>query len=439
VRRLLAVALVLAAAVGAGDASGTQSAAPALVGDATSATATKLAFASWCGSPATGDRVPNVVAGNPVHWVYVLPSDGPDRLSTVASVMQSDAEQVDGWWRGQDPTRTPRNDLAAFSCGNQLDITTVRSSRSGASLESLQVRFLALVDTMRQAGLTSPATKYLAYYDGPAPDGNVCGQGGGDAPGFGVAVVYYQSCSGVSTAVVAAHEFLHTLGAVATGAPHDCTGDSMGHTCDNTHDLMYPSAGGDPLAAKILDPGRDDYYGHSGSWIDTQDSPWLLRTDAQTPLTVNVSGPGSVSADVPGLLCETACVTTWNTGQRLVLTATPRAGERLVRWTGACTGSATCDVAVTPGKSVSAFFAPASFPLTVAVAGKGTVRSATSGIACRPRCSASLRSYTPVRLTATPARGWRFRAWSGGCTGRKAMCTLPMKAATSARATFARA
>jgi hypothetical protein len=353
--------------------------------------------------------------------------------------MQSDAEQVDGWWRGQDPTRTPRNDLATFSCGSQLDITTVRSSRSGASLESLQVRFLALVDTMRQAGLTSPATKYLAYYDGPAPDANVCGQGGGDALGFGVAVVYYQSCSGVSTAVVAAHEFLHTLGAVAPGAPHDCTGDSMGHTCDDPHDLMYPAAGGDPLAAKILDPGRDDYYGHPGSWVDAQDSPWLVRIDAQTPLTVNVSGPGSVSADVPGLLCETACTTTWNTGQRLALTATPGAGERLVRWTGACTGSATCDVAVTPGKSVSAFFAPASFRLTVAVAGKGTVRSATARIACRLRCSASLRSYMPVRLTATPARGWRFHAWGGGCTGRKATCILSMKAATSARATFARA
>ena len=438
-RRLLAVALVLAAAVGAGDASGTQSAGPALVGRATTATAPKLASASWCGSPATGDRVPNVVAGNPVHWVYLLPSDGPDRLSTVASAMQADAEQVDGWWRGQDPTRAPRNDLAAFSCGNQLDITTVRSSRSGASLESLQLRFLALVDSMRQAGLTSPATKYLAYYDGPAPDGNVCGQGGGDPLGFGVAVVYYQSCTGVSTALVAAHEFLHSLGAVATGAPHDCTGDSVGHTCDDTHDLMYPSAGSDPLAAKILDPGRDDYYGHSGSWIDTQDSPWLVRTNAQTPLTVTVFGPGSVSADVPGLLCEVTCTTTWNTGQRLVLTATPRAGERLVRWTGACTGSAACNVAVTPAKPVSAFFAPASFPLTVAVAGKGTVRSAAVGIACRPTCSASLRSYTPVRLTATPARGWRFRAWSGGCTGRKATCTLPMNAATSARATFARA
>src|SRR5262249_54766586 len=319
----------------------------------------------------------------PVHWVYVVPSDGQDRLSTtVASVMQSSAEEIDGWWRGQDPTRTPRNDLAGFPCGAQLDITTVRTSRSSAELAPLQIRFLALVDALRQAGLTSPATKYLVFYDGPSTDENVCGQGGGDTGGFGVAVVYYQSCGGVSPAVVAAHEFLHTLGAVATGAPHNCVGPSSGHTCDNTHDLMYPAAGGEPLAAKILDPGRDDYYGHSGGWVDTQDSSWLLRLDAQTPLTVNLSGPGSVTADVPGLLCETTCTTTWNSGQRLTLTATPQPGSRLVRWTGACTGAADCVLSVGPGKTVTALFAPASFRLTVAVAGKGTVRSSSAGIAC---------------------------------------------------------
>ena len=72
------------------------------------------------------DRAPNGVAGNPVHWVYAIPSDGADNLAALASVMQADAEQIDVWWRGQDPARTPRNDIASFSCGAQLDITTVR-------------------------------------------------------------------------------------------------------------------------------------------------------------------------------------------------------------------------------------------------------------------------------------------------------------------------
>ena len=88
------------------------------------------------------------------------------------------------------------------------------------------------------------------------------------------------------------HELLHTLGAVPPGAPHSCPGASAGHTCDNPNDLMYPSTAGEPLSAKILDPGRDDYYGHSGGWIDTQDSPWLVHLGAQTPLVQHAARLG---------------------------------------------------------------------------------------------------------------------------------------------------
>jgi hypothetical protein len=201
---------------------------------------------------------------------------------------------------------------------------------------------------------------------------------------------------------------------------------------------MNPAIGGDPLASKLLDPGRDDYYGHPGSWTDTQDSAWLVRLDSQAPLAVTVSGPGSVSADVPGLLCAASCTTTWNSGQRIALTATPRSGSRLVRWSGACTGTIACNVTVAPGKAVTAVFGPASFRLTVAVSGRGAIRSSRAGITCRPRCAASFPSFSPVRLTATPAKGWKLRSWSGACRGARPMCTVPMSAATSARATFVR-
>src|SRR6185503_10806110 len=223
------------------------------------------ALTAWCGSAAQSDRVPNVVAGNPIHWIYLLPSDGPDNLGSVATVMQSDAEQLDAWWRGQDSTRAPRNDLATFPCATQLDITTVRSSRTGSQLAPLDGRFSLLFDTLEQAGFTSRFTKYLVYYDGPSDEDNVCGQGGSNDPsGFGMAVVFYRSCVGISTAAAAAHEFLHTTGAVPDGTPHACTGDSSGHTCDSDVDIMYPFIGPNGLSVKVLDPGRDDYYGHSG-------------------------------------------------------------------------------------------------------------------------------------------------------------------------------
>jgi hypothetical protein len=396
------------------------------------------ALTAWCGSAATADRVPNVIAGNPVHWVYAIPSDGADSLPTLADVMQSDADQIDAWWRGQDPTRVLRNDVATFPCGQQLDITTLRLTRSSAQLAPLQGRFNAIVDGLGSAGLDSSFTKYVVYYDGPTADANVCGQGGSIGSGFGAAVVYYRSCVGVSTAAVTAHEVLHTLGAVSRSAPNDCGGEKSGHTCDTEFDLMYPAIGGESLAEKVLDPGRDDYYGHSGGWTDTQDSAWLVRLDAQTPLSVTIAGPGTVSADVPGLQCAATCTTTWNSGQRLNLAATPSAGSKLVRWSGACTGAAGCGVSVTQGAAVTATFAPMVFRLSVSVAGRGAVRSSRAGITCRPRCSATFPSFAPVRLTATPAKGWKLRSWSGACRGSSRTCTVPMSAATSARATFVR-
>lgn len=395
--------------------------------------------ATWCGTASQLDRAPNAIAGHPVHWVYAIPSDGVDRLSSIGSVMQADAEEIEAWWRAQDPTRAPRNDLTAFACGQQLDITTVRLAQSASQLSSLGGRFGAVFNAMGAAGLRSSFTKYVVYYDGPVDDDNVCGQGGSDSSGFGLAVVYYQSCAGVSTAAVGVHEVLHTLGAVPRGAPNECRDESDGHTCDDPSDLMHPSISDVPLSAKVLDPGRDDYYGHDGGWLDTQDSVWLVRHDRQAPFALTVSGPGSVTADVPGLQCAQPCTTTWNAETRLALRATPAPGAKLVRWGSSCAGTSACAVTVVPGASVSAFFAPAAFRMTVGISGRGVVRSSTAGITCRPRCSASLPSYTPVTLVATAAKGWRFRSWGGACQGTKRSCRVPMTAAASARAVFVRA
>ena len=398
--------------------------------------AAPTALAAWCGAAATSDLAPNVVAGNPIHWVYMIPSDGADSLSTVAQVMQGDAEQIDGWWRREDPTRAPRNDLASFPCGAQLDITTIRVPLSSAQLSPLAGRFGAIAGALNSVGFSSSFTKYAVYYDGPIAEDNVCGQGGSNGSGFGLAVVYYRSCAGVSTASVAAHEFLHTAGAVPSAAPNECEGERSAHTCDDQRDIMYPFIGAGTLAEKTLDPGRNDYYGHAGGWTDAQDSAWLVRLDGQSPLALNIAGAGSVAADVPGLLCTANCTTTWNTGQRLTLTATPGAGLKLVRWSGACSGDTVCSIAVGAGSTVSALFAPATFRLAVNVTGRGTVRG--PGISCRPRCAASVSSFTPVRLTAAPAKGWKLRSWGGACKGSKRTCAVPMTAATGVRATFVR-
>jgi hypothetical protein len=394
--------------------------------------------ATWCGTPAQADLTPNTLAGFPVHWIYAIPSDGADRFTAFSSAMQTDAEAIDAWWRREDPTRTPRNDLTQLQCGLQLDLTTFRVQLSGAQLAGPDARFGAIFNSLLAANLRSPFTKYIVYYDGPVTENDICGQGGSDSTGFGLAVMYVQACTGVSTASVVAHELLHTFGAVPDGAPHNCPPPSDGHTCDNPSDLMNPFIDLSPLESKLLDPGRDDYYGHSAGFSDSQDSPWLVQVDRQQPLTVTISGGGQVSGNVPGLQCAQTCTTTWNAGTQMSLTATPSAGSKLVRWGGTCGGAGACIVTAAPGSSVSAVFAPLVFRLTVSVGGRGKVRSSRSGITCRPRCSASFPSFVPVRLTAIPAKGWKFRSWTGACRGKNRTCSVPMTAASRARAIFAR-
>jgi hypothetical protein len=353
--------------------------------------------------------------------------------------MQTDAESIDAWWRREDPTRTPRNDLAQLQCGQQLDVTTVRMQQAGAELTGPEGRFGTIFDALDAGGFRSPFTKYLVYYDGPVGDDDICGQGASDSTGFGLAVVYVQACLGVSTAAVAAHELLHTFGAVPDAAPHNCPPPNDGHTCDAPGiDLMHPFVDAQPLETKVLDPGRDDYYGHSAGFGDSQDAAWLVQLDRQQPLTVTVAGPGEVTANVPGLRCAQTCTTTWNANTAMVLLATPSPGAKLVRWSGGCAGSSGCVVNAVPGTTVTALFAPLVYRLTVRVSGRGTVRSSRSGVVCRPRCSAAFPSHVPLRITATPAKGWKLRSWAGACRGKNRSCTVPMTAAASARAVFVR-
>jgi hypothetical protein len=140
---------------------------------------------------------------------------------------------------------------------------------------------------------------------------------------------------------------------------------------------------------------------------------------------------------VPGIDCPASCTTQWDLGSRVSLEARPSTGQRFVRWSGACSGSGPCSVALQAAQSVGVLFAPARFSVVVGVSGRGRVTGA--GAACATaRCSRAAASYSPLRLRATPAPGWRLAGWSGGCNGRAATCTLAMTKAATARARFVR-
>jgi hypothetical protein len=245
----------------------------------------------------------------------------------------------------------------------------------------------------------------------------------------------------VPTDAVAAHELLHALGALPAGAPHACTPTTdpfgvfdLGHPCDSPTDVLYPVSTGVPLSQLVLDYGHDDYYAHTGTWIDIQDSLWLRHLNTpEEPLAVAISGRGGVFSDLPGVICEKSCTTQWDQGTRVTLTAVPDSRQRFVRWSGACTVGEPdqCVVSLDAAAAVQAVFGPAQVPVHLSHTGRGS-------IACRPHCGGVADAGTPVVLTAVPAKGWRFVRWSGSCKGTNHVCRLTPTAAVSARAAFAK-
>lgn len=175
-----------------------------------------------------------------------------------------------------------------------------------------------------------------------------------------------------------------------------------------------------------------------------------LRRASGYALNLTMTGTGTVASSPSGVSCSATCSNTLTRGATYTLTATPAAGYTFTGWGGACSGTSTCSVTMSSAQSVTATFTSSTAPinqvvtappssnltLNVTIAGTGSVVS-SGAISCSSgTCSASVASNTPLTLTATPSTGWKFSAWSGGCSGSSASCSVPMSQATSVTATF---
>ncbi len=153
------------------------------------------------------------------------------------------------------------------------------------------------------------------------------------------------------------------------------------------------------------------------------------------------TGTGTVSA-ATGINCGATCNYDYVSGTQVTLTATPASGSSFAAWTGSgCSGTGTCIVDMTTARSVTATFniiPPVYYTLTTSKdgTGTGTVTSAPTGINCGATCNYDYVSGTQVTLTATPAGGSTFAAWTGsGCSGTST-CVVNMTVARSVTATF---
>jgi List-Bact-rpt repeat protein len=167
------------------------------------------------------------------------------------------------------------------------------------------------------------------------------------------------------------------------------------------------------------------------------------------------TGGGIVSSTPAGINCTAAagattgaCRAQLEAGTAVTLTAAAAAGSVFTGWTGACSGTGSCQLALDGDRSVTAGFDLATFTLRVTGAGtgSGSVSSEpgiTPAIACGSsagsvsgNCTATYLAGTVVTLAATPSLGSVFEGWSGACSGA-ASCSVTLSQARSVVARFA--
>jgi len=402
---------------------------------------------AWCGTDEVVTDRPDLVAESQIHVIYAYPSDSPDRFFTVARDIVRDLAGVDSWWRAQDPTRTPRFDLATFADCNiefgALDLSSLRLSGDNATLDPSAPNFTSRMGTeLTRGGFTDLDKKYLVYYDG-APPADFCGVSNGAPTLGGPRVASYVFSHGMPGCLVgggagtgngwlahtAVHELIHGLigGFVPGTAPHAC--DDSGHVCDSQRDILstgpvHPSP---YLTDMVLDVGNDDYYDHSGSWPDVRDSAWLSHVErAPGMVSVVVAGsPGTSTVDVGPrpVVCATSCAQRYDGGAQVSMEAVEQSGYRLLYWQGACSGSAsTCTVTAGGDANVIATFGPAVV-VRVRALGDGSI-ARFGGDECLDECSWDLIPGAPLAIAAQPERGMRFVGWRGLCAGPARACVV---------------
>lgn len=358
--------------------------------------------------------MPDDISGAQVHFLYVVPSDGADGQLDTNGAMEQSITRIERWVVKQAGNQGLRVD----TYNGVPDITFVRLPHSDAQATATNPWPLWVMgEDLVAAGFNNPAKVYAAFYDGrstwacggasspalpklgamylqaqPTNDPRPCR----DAPGFGTGTDrpgYFE--------IGLLHEILHVIGFAPGCAPHVSNDAWRDHVNDSPTDLMYArdasSTAGWNWASAVLDFNRDDYYrANVPGCRDLSNSPYLA---AMHSVSVTVSGPGTVTSSTAGIDCPGSCTGMFQGS--VTLTATPSTGAAFRGWTGACSGTATCDVAAEGAASASFSSLSHRRTLTLRIRGQraaGTLRVVDGYEQCRER--------VPVIVERRGKQGW---------------------------------
>jgi Divergent InlB B-repeat domain len=138
-------------------------------------------------------------------------------------------------------------------------------------------------------------------------------------------------------------------------SPDSCIQDSsvQGSECPNEKGtgLGGPGIAISPLGGTVYVTG-------------TNDIAEFIRTPVTHKLSVTLtgSGNGAVSDGTGAISCPSACSNPYTANTQVTLTATPGLGSTFIGWSGACSGTGTCQVKMSDDMAVTATFTANATP-----------------------------------------------------------------------------
>jgi len=176
---------------------------------------------------------------------------------------------------------------------------------------------------------------------------------------------------------------------------------------------------------------------------DTHVQAQFVAGSAPTPavhaLTVSFSGEGRVTSSDPGVIdCGSNCWTAFSGGGHVTLNASPASGFVFDGWAGDCSGTGSCDVAVTGLRSVVAVFKHATNPggtstLTIndndpgTGHGQGRIRISwpNHSVECSDDCDhVDVPNGVRVKIQPLPGPDTVVGIYGGYCSGNAQQCVV---------------
>ena len=176
------------------------------------------------------------------------------------------------------------------------------------------------------------------------------------------------------------------------------------------------------LTLATLEPGQHaitaEYSGDASNQVVTSGVTFHhVAVSARYELAVSRqgSGTGTVVSAPSGIDCGSACSASFPPGASVVLTANPGLGAAFTGWTGACTGTGACTVAMSAAASVGATFNAVTTASGIQVSPQQVAFGGQSMNATAPAQAVTVTNTGEASLTVTSVTASTFYAVSHDC------------------------